>query len=70
MADSSHDLPTRSSAPMTAALQLTDIRGKASADSGHGPRDETGANAGLSGVRKRFHQFADGLDEHLCDRAE
>ena len=31
---------------------------------------EAGANAGLSPVRKRFHQFADGLDEHLRDRAE
>src|SRR4051812_30079552 len=30
---------------------------------------EVGAN-GLSSVRKRFHQFADGLDEHLRDRAE
>jgi hypothetical protein len=29
-----------------------------------------GANAGLSTVRKRFHQFADGLDEHLRNRAE
>jgi hypothetical protein len=27
-------------------------------------------NAGLSAVRKRFHQFADRLDEHLRDWAE
>jgi hypothetical protein len=32
--------------------------------------DEADANAELSAVRKRFHQFADGLDEHLRDRAE
>ena len=31
---------------------------------------EADADAGLSVVRKRFHQFADGLDEHLRDRAE
>ena len=31
---------------------------------------EVGANAGLSPVRKRFHQFADGLDEHLRNGAE
>src|SRR5262249_29840333 len=27
-------------------------------------------NAGLSPVRKRFHQFANGLEEHLRDRAK
>src|ERR1700752_4370644 len=32
--------------------------------------NEVGANAGLSPVRKRFHQFADGVDEHLRDRAK
>jgi hypothetical protein len=32
--------------------------------------DQAGANAGLSPVRKRFHQFSNGLDEHLRDRAE
>lgn len=30
---------------------------------------EARANAGLSDVRKRFHQFANGLDEHLSGRA-
>ena len=34
------------------------------------PLHHLNVDAGLSAVRKRFHQFADGLDEHLRDRAE
>src|SRR5215468_10381400 len=33
-------------------------------------RNEADANAGLTVVCKRFHQFADGIDEHLRDRAK
>src|SRR5512139_762093 len=54
------------SAPLC-GLRSEITRGPTNAISG---LNEAGANAGLSTVRKRFHQFSNGLDEHLRDRAE
>jgi hypothetical protein len=54
-------LPSKADIPRT----LTNVRIVRVSDS-----TKRGATAGLSAVRKRFHQLADRLDEHFRDRAE